>query len=167
MGETTLLVRSNDLAVNIEVNTVNCGTIHPTRIVSVTAASDALMADQELPLLSPEEIYGGSSSPLWIASTPVTCSTGRSCSSTAASHRRSGGHLWCTSPATPGRYTKSCFRSPRTSAFPHPDVPATRVPTPSLEILHGICMQAYNAGNWLEFEIVSRSPGDTSTQAYG
>ena len=60
MGETKLLVRRNDLAVKIEVNTVIRGTIHPTRIVPLTpTASDTLMADLELPLLSPAEIYGG------------------------------------------------------------------------------------------------------------
>lgn len=60
MGETKLLVRRDDLAVKIEVNTVIRGTIHPTRIVSLTpTACDALMADLELPLLSTEEIYGG------------------------------------------------------------------------------------------------------------
>lgn len=60
MGETKLLVRHDDLAVKIEVNTVIRGTIHPTRIVSLTpTASDALMADLALPLLSTEEIYGG------------------------------------------------------------------------------------------------------------
>jgi predicted nucleotidyltransferase component of viral defense system len=59
-GETKLLVRRDDLAVKVEVNTVIRGTIHPTRIVSLTpAASDALMADLALPLLSPEETYGG------------------------------------------------------------------------------------------------------------
>ena len=60
MGETKLLVRRDDLSVKIEVNTVIRGTIHSTRIVSLTpAASHALMADLELRLLSPEEIYGG------------------------------------------------------------------------------------------------------------
>lgn len=60
MGETKLLVRRDDVAVKIEVNTVTRGAIHPTRLVSLTsAASDALMADLELPLLSPAEIYGG------------------------------------------------------------------------------------------------------------
>jgi predicted nucleotidyltransferase component of viral defense system len=60
MGETKLLVRRDDLAVKVDVNTVIRGTIHPTRIVSLTpAASDALMADLALPLLSPEETYGG------------------------------------------------------------------------------------------------------------
>ncbi|MDA0204750.1 MAG: nucleotidyl transferase AbiEii/AbiGii toxin family protein [Acidobacteria bacterium] len=60
LGETKLLVRRDDLAVKIEVNTVIRGTIHPTRTMSLSlAASDALMADLELPLLSPEEIYGG------------------------------------------------------------------------------------------------------------
>jgi predicted nucleotidyltransferase component of viral defense system len=60
MGETKLLVRRDDLSVKIEVNTVIRGTIHPTRIASLTpAASEALMADLELRLLSHEEIYGG------------------------------------------------------------------------------------------------------------
>jgi hypothetical protein len=60
IGETKLLVRRDDLSVKIEVNTVIRGTIHPTRMMSLSpAASDVLMADLELPLLSPEEIYGG------------------------------------------------------------------------------------------------------------
>lgn len=60
MGETKLLVQRDDLAVKIEVNTVIRGTVHPTQTMALTAAaSDALMADLELPLLSPEDIYGG------------------------------------------------------------------------------------------------------------
>ena len=60
MGETKLLVKREDLSVKIEVNTVIRGTVHPTRTVALTAAaSDALMADLELTLLSPEDIYGG------------------------------------------------------------------------------------------------------------
>jgi len=60
MGETKLLVQRDDLSVKIEVNTVIRGTVHPTQRMAVTAAvSDALMADLELPLLSPEDIYGG------------------------------------------------------------------------------------------------------------
>jgi predicted nucleotidyltransferase component of viral defense system len=60
MGETKLLVQRNDLSVKIEVNTVIRGTVHPTRMRALTtAASDALMVDLELPLLSPEDIYGG------------------------------------------------------------------------------------------------------------
>jgi predicted nucleotidyltransferase component of viral defense system len=60
MGETKLLVQRNDLSVKIEVNTVMRGAVHPTRPMSLTAsASDALMVDLELPLLSPEDIYGG------------------------------------------------------------------------------------------------------------
>lgn len=60
MGETKLLVQRDDLAVKIEVNTVIRGTVHPTKTMALTAAaSDALMADLELPLLSPEDIYGG------------------------------------------------------------------------------------------------------------
>jgi len=38
MGETKLLVRRDDIAVKIEVNTVIRGTIHPTRIVSTSEA---------------------------------------------------------------------------------------------------------------------------------
>ena len=60
MGETGLLVYRDNLSVKIEVNTVIRGTIHPTRTLGLTpAASDALMADLELSLLSPDEIYGG------------------------------------------------------------------------------------------------------------
>ena len=60
MGETKLLVQRDDLSVKIEVNTVIRGTVHPIRTMALTAmAGDALMADLELPLLSPEDIYGG------------------------------------------------------------------------------------------------------------
>jgi hypothetical protein len=60
MGETKLLVRRGDLSVKIEVNTVIRGTVHPTQTAALTAAaSEALMADLELTLLSPEDIYGG------------------------------------------------------------------------------------------------------------
>lgn len=60
MGETKLLVQRDDLSVKIEVNAVMRGTVHPTQTMALTAAaSDALMADLELPLLSPEDIYGG------------------------------------------------------------------------------------------------------------
>jgi predicted nucleotidyltransferase component of viral defense system len=60
MGETKLLVQRDDISVKIEVNTVIRGTVHPTKTMALTAAaSDALMADLELPLLSPEDIYGG------------------------------------------------------------------------------------------------------------
>jgi predicted nucleotidyltransferase component of viral defense system len=60
MGETKLLVQREDLIVKIEVNTVIRGAVHPTQTRALTAAaSDALMADLELPLLSSEDIYGG------------------------------------------------------------------------------------------------------------
>ena len=60
MGETKLIVQRDDLSVKIEVNTVIRGTVYPTRTRALTAAaSDALMADLELPLLSREDIYGG------------------------------------------------------------------------------------------------------------
>jgi predicted nucleotidyltransferase component of viral defense system len=60
MGETKLLVQRNDLSVKVEVNTVLRGAVYPTRTMSLTAsASDALMVDLDLPLLSPADIYGG------------------------------------------------------------------------------------------------------------
>ena len=60
MGETKLPVQRDDLSVKIEVNTVMRGAVHPTRTMSLTAsASEALMVDLELPLLSPADIYGG------------------------------------------------------------------------------------------------------------
>lgn len=59
LGETKLLVQRDDLAVKIEVNTVIRGTVQPTQTMALTAAaSEALLADMELPLLAPEEIYG-------------------------------------------------------------------------------------------------------------
>jgi len=60
MGETKLVVKRDTLSVKIEVNTVIRGTVQPTQTRALTAAaSEALMADLELPLLSPEDIYGG------------------------------------------------------------------------------------------------------------
>ena len=60
MGETKLLVQRDDLLVKVEVNTVIRGTVNPVVTMALSAAaSDALMADLELPLLSAEEIYGG------------------------------------------------------------------------------------------------------------
>jgi len=60
MGETKLVVQRDGLSVKIEVNTVIRGTVHPPRTRSLAAAaSDALMADLELPLLSLEDVYGG------------------------------------------------------------------------------------------------------------
>jgi hypothetical protein len=60
MGETKLLVRRDEILVKVEVNTVIRGTVYPTRSASLSAtARDVLMADLELPLLSPEDIYGG------------------------------------------------------------------------------------------------------------
>src|SRR5258708_11486639 len=60
MGQAKHLVQRDDLSVKVEVNTVIRGTVHPTQTMALTAAaSDALMADLELPLLSLEEIYGG------------------------------------------------------------------------------------------------------------
>lgn len=60
MGETRLLVQRDAVSVTVEVNTVIRGTAYPTQTLSLSpAASDVLMADLELTLLSPDEIYGG------------------------------------------------------------------------------------------------------------
>lgn len=60
MGETKLLIQRDTLSVKIEVNTVIRGAVYPMQLVALAAAaSDALMADLELPLLSTEDIYGG------------------------------------------------------------------------------------------------------------
>lgn len=58
--DTKLVVRREHLLVKVEVNTVIRGTIHPPQMRSLSpAASDALRADVELPLLADAEIYGG------------------------------------------------------------------------------------------------------------
>lgn len=60
MGETKLLVRREHLSVKVEVNTVMRGTVRPVTMRSLSrTASDVLMVDLELPMLSPEDIYGG------------------------------------------------------------------------------------------------------------
>lgn len=60
MGETKLLVQRGDLSVKVEVNTVIRGTVYPVQPMALTAAaSDVLLADLEVPLLSAGEIYGG------------------------------------------------------------------------------------------------------------
>jgi predicted nucleotidyltransferase component of viral defense system len=60
VGEMKLLVQRDDLSVKVEVNTVIRGTVHAVRTRTLSpAASDALMADLELPVLSLEEVYGG------------------------------------------------------------------------------------------------------------
>ena len=59
MGETKVLVQRGDLLVKVEVNTVIRGTVGPVVMMPLSAtASDVLMADVELPLLSADEIYG-------------------------------------------------------------------------------------------------------------
>ena len=60
MGETKLLVRRDGIVIKIEVNTVMRGVVNPTQTKSLSeAASNALMADVELALVSPEDVYGG------------------------------------------------------------------------------------------------------------
>ncbi len=58
--EAKLFIRQGRIEVKVEINQVLRGTIHPvvmTRMVPV--ARDQLKADLRLPLLAPEEIYGG------------------------------------------------------------------------------------------------------------
>ena len=60
MGETKLLVRRDGFLIKVEVNTVLRGVVNATQIASLSdAASNALMADLELMLVSPEDVYGG------------------------------------------------------------------------------------------------------------
>ncbi len=59
-GETKLFVRRDKLEVKVEVNFVLRGTLHPIRSASLTPkAKEALLADLELPVVSPEDLYGG------------------------------------------------------------------------------------------------------------
>jgi predicted nucleotidyltransferase component of viral defense system len=75
MGETRVLVSRNTLSVKVEVNTVIRGTLLPIQTLALSAAaSDALMADLELPLLSSEEIYGGKLVAAMTASIHAICS---------------------------------------------------------------------------------------------
>jgi hypothetical protein len=81
MGETKLIVQRDDLSVKVEVNTVIRGTVHPTRVMGFSAAtSEALLADLELPLASPEDVW-----PATIARSTKCCSrVPRICVSTSA-----------------------------------------------------------------------------------
>lgn len=59
-GETKLLVRRDRIEVKIEANFVMRGTVQPIRRASLTpAASDALLADLDIPVVSLEDMYGG------------------------------------------------------------------------------------------------------------
>ncbi len=59
-GETKLLVRKDRIEVKIEVNFVLRGTVQPVRQASLMpVASDVLMADLEIPVVSLEDVYGG------------------------------------------------------------------------------------------------------------
>jgi predicted nucleotidyltransferase component of viral defense system len=58
-GETRLLVRRGRIEVKIEVNFVARGTVQPVRRASLApVARDLLLADLDLPLVSPEDLYG-------------------------------------------------------------------------------------------------------------
>lgn len=60
LGETKLLVRRGAVEVKIEVNVVMRGTVCPVSDVPLCeTASDALMAELELPLVSLADAYGG------------------------------------------------------------------------------------------------------------
>jgi predicted nucleotidyltransferase component of viral defense system len=59
-GETKLLVRRAHIEVKIEANFVLRGTVRPVQRASLTpAASDALLADLDIPVVSLEDMYGG------------------------------------------------------------------------------------------------------------
>lgn len=59
-GETKLLVRRGNVELKVEVNFVMRGTVHPVRNASLShRASEVLLADLELPVVSLEDMYGG------------------------------------------------------------------------------------------------------------
>ncbi len=59
-GETKLLVRRAGIEIKVEVNFVMRGTVHPVHAASLSAkARDTLQADFEIPVVSPEDLYGG------------------------------------------------------------------------------------------------------------
>jgi predicted nucleotidyltransferase component of viral defense system len=59
-GETKLLVRRGTVELKVEVNFVMRGTVHPVRNASLLPrASEVLLADLELPVVSLEDMYGG------------------------------------------------------------------------------------------------------------
>ena len=59
-GETKLFVRRDKIEVKVEVNYVMRGTVNPVQTASLTPkAKEALHADLELRILSPEDVYGG------------------------------------------------------------------------------------------------------------
>ena len=59
-GETKLLVRRGRIEVKIEVNFVMRGTVHPVGTGSLRPkAREVPMADLEIPVASPEDVYGG------------------------------------------------------------------------------------------------------------
>jgi len=59
-NETKLLVRRGRIEVKVEVNFVMRGTVRPVRRAGLTpAARNALLADLEIPVVAPEDVYGG------------------------------------------------------------------------------------------------------------
>lgn len=59
-GETKLLVRRGLIEAKVEVNFVTRGTIHSVKAASLTPkASEVLLADLEVPIVSLEDLYGG------------------------------------------------------------------------------------------------------------
>ena len=59
-GETKLLVRRGNIELKVEGNFVMRGTVHPIRNASLSPrASEVLLADLELPVVSLEDMYGG------------------------------------------------------------------------------------------------------------
>lgn len=119
MGETKLLVQRGDLSVKVEVNTVIRGTVGPVVTMPLSAAaSDALMADLEPPLLSAEEIYGGKLVAAMDRQHPRDLFDVMELFVHGGISLRSGARSSCTSQATTARSMRSCFRRPRTSASP-------------------------------------------------
>lgn len=59
-GETKLFVRRGVASVKIEINTVLRGTVRPVRRAALTPlARETLLAEVDIPVLAPEDVYGG------------------------------------------------------------------------------------------------------------
>jgi predicted nucleotidyltransferase component of viral defense system len=59
-GETRLLVRRAGIEVKVEINTIIRGTVYPVRQAGLTKlARDTLLAEVEIPVLAPEDVYAG------------------------------------------------------------------------------------------------------------
>jgi predicted nucleotidyltransferase component of viral defense system len=112
-GETKLLVRRGLIEVKVKVNFVTRGTIHPVMAAQLTPkASEVLLADLEVPVVSLEDLYGGKLAAAMDRQHPRDLFDVMQLLSTKESHRAFGTRSSYTSQATTVRFTK-CSSQPR------------------------------------------------------